>query len=298
MQTSIEAYFNDKMVGRNPSYGPVALVGPSGTGKTLVAKAVSAALGTELKTINGHNLSLNHNLYSFFLDANETSTTLFIDEAQGVNHQTQERMLTIISEGYLEVPTKSSKRICRMPVPKCPIIIACMSEYYLIPAMRTRMRIYCRFDYYSNEDLIEITRQRANALQWKVESDEILTEICIRAKNVPRLALRNLQLCWNVTRSLDLDTITMEHVKQAFMLSEIDQQGLDYLERSYLRLLSDESPLALNMISARLGAGGIPTQTIKTVIEPYLIQEGLVSKEGSLRIITQKGRNHIVSNLE
>ena len=254
LQTSIDAYFNDKMAGRNPRYGPLALIGPSGTGKTLVGKAVSAGLGLNLKSINGHNLT-GYNFYSFFLDANETTSCLFIDEAQGMAKSIQERILTIISEGYLEVPTRSWKRMCKMAVPRCPIILSCMTEHSLIPAMRTRIRLYCRFSYYSLDDLIEITRQRALVLNWHMESEKALYEICVRAKKTPRLALRNLQLCWNVTRSLDLDTISIEHVKRAFQLADIDELGLDNLERSYLAILNEESPLALNVIVSRLSAG-------------------------------------------
>jgi Holliday junction DNA helicase RuvB len=292
IQTSIDAYFNDKMAGRNPQYGPLALIGPSGTGKSLVARSVGGALGLNINSINGHSLT-GHNLYSFFLDANETTTCLHIDEAQGIAKPIQERILTIISEGYIEVPTVIMKKIRKMPVPKCPIIFSAMTEHSLIPALRNRIRLYCRFDYYLTEDLIEITRQRALALKWSIESDAVLQQICFRAKKTPRLALRNLQLCWNVTRSLDLDMITAEHADRAFKLSDVDEIGLDHLERSYLRILSEESPLALNVIASRLSGGGIEVQTIKNVIEPYLIQERLITKNGSLRQITDNGIWHL-----
>lgn len=292
VQTSIDAYFNDKLVGRNPTYGPLGFVGPSGCGKSLVAKAVAASLGLDLKSINGHNLS-GPNFYSFFLDANETTTCLLIDEAQGILPKNQERMLTILSEGKIEVPSRHTKKSCQLPIPKCPIILACMSEHSLIPAIRTRLRIYTRFDYYSLEELIAITKQRILALNWNVESDEVIKEICIRAKRTPRLALRNLQLCWNMTRSQDRDEITMEDTRRAFQLSEIDELGLDFLERSYLKIVSEESPIALNVIISRLSGGGIEVNTIKNVIEPYLIMERLITKEGSLRTITDIGRDHL-----
>lgn len=294
IQTSIDAFFNDKMVGRNPQYGPLALIGPSGTGKSLVSKAVGGALGLNVQSINGHSFTA-YNFYSFFLDANETTTCLHIDEAQGIAKSIQERILTIVSEGYIEVPSPIMKKIRKMPVPKCPIIFSAMTEHSLIPALRNRIRLYCRFDYYSMEDLIEITRQRALALKWNVESDAVLQQICFRAKKTPRLALKNLQLCWNVTRSLDLDMITTEHSEKAFKLSDIDEIGLDHLERSYLQILAEESPLALNVIASRLSGGGIEVQTIKNVIEPFLIQERLITKNGSLRLITDQGMCHLAN---
>ena len=79
LRTTIAAYFNDRMADRKPVFGPVALVGPSGTGKTLVAKALHAELGnTDYKSVNGQNLGSSQNIYSYFLDANDNST-LFID---------------------------------------------------------------------------------------------------------------------------------------------------------------------------------------------------------------------------
>ena len=292
LQTSIDAYFNDKMAGRNPTYGPLAFVGPSGTGKSLMAKAVSASLGLNLNSINGHSLS-GYNFYAFFLNANATTTCLHIDEAQGIPKAVQERILTIVSEGYVEVPSGRTNRICKMKVPQCPIILSGMTEHSLIPALRNRIRLYCRFDYYSLDDLIEITKQRALALQWDIESDAVIQQICFRAKKTPRLALRNLQLCRNITRSKDEDVITVEHAQRAFQLADIDELGLDHLEQAYLKILHEESPMALNVIASRLAGGGIESQTIKTIIEPYLIQKRLITKDGSLRLITQKGEEHI-----
>ena len=68
---------------------------------------------------------------------------------------------------------------------------------------------------------------------------------------------------------------------------------MDYLERSYLRILQECSLLSLNVIVSRLAGGGIDTQTVKAVIEPYLIMEQFITKDGSLRLITEKGLTHL-----
>ena len=297
LNSTIAAYFNDRMAGRKPVFGPVALVGPSGTGKTLIAKALHAELGnTDYKPVNGQNLGSTQNIYSYFLDANDNST-LFIDEAHGIKPKIQDQLLTILSERKIDIPSTRGVNVTRrMPVANYPIIVATTHEYSLSPALRSRMKIYCRFNHYALEDLIEITRQRANGLHWQFQSDDVLKEICLRAKKIPRLALRHLQACWNVCRSLDLDMITIEHVKKAFELTEIDALGLDHLEKQYLTIVSADGPIALNVISSRLGS--VPSQTLKSVIEPYLLQEGLISKDGVLRIITEKGREHLDKSKE
>jgi Holliday junction DNA helicase RuvB len=152
------------------------------------------------------------------------------------------------------------------------------------------MKIYCRFDYYRVEDLAEILRQRATQIGWKWESPEIFTVIAQRSKQTPRLAIRHLETCYQVTRSQGAETMTMDYVRKAFELSEIDDFGLDHLERSYLKLLADENSLRLNVLSARLG---LPSRTVQEIVEAYLVQEGLIDKQGGLRVITEKGQNHL-----
>lgn len=170
--------------------------------------------------------------------------------------------------------------------------MATTHEYLLQAALRNRMRITCRFDYYSAEDLTKIVRQRADALGWRYESDEVLRIVAERAKKTPRLAINtNLQTCWNVTTSCDRDVITLEDAMEAFRLLQVDEFGLDKLDRAYLKVLLDRGPSYLGVLSSMLA---LPTQTIQKNIEPYLFREGFATKDKSLRrTLTEKGRAHI-----
>ena len=165
-------------------------------------------------------------------------------------------------------------------------------EYYLQDALRNRMRIYCRFEHYALNDLVEIIRQRCLALGWDVESEQVLIEIAKRSKKTPRIALnRNLQMCWNVCSSQGREVITMVDVYEAFRLLNIDKLGLDELERRYLQILHENGRTALNVISSKLA---LLTQTIKTVIEPYMLQEELIVKnKNSHREITSIAEEHL-----
>jgi len=156
----------------------------------------------------------------------------------------------------------------------------------------SRMRIYCRFSHYSVENLIEIVKQRADALKWKYDSDLVLRMVAERAKQIPRLALnRNLQMAWSVCVSHDRDIITLDDVQEAFSLLQVDELGLDQLERSYLRILSETGTTKLNVVSSKLG---LPRQTISNVIESVLLRLELIEKgKCSERIITDKGRTHL-----
>ncbi|MDI6450460.1 Holliday junction DNA helicase RuvB C-terminal domain-containing protein [Anaerobaca lacustris] len=220
-------------------------------------------------------------------------TTIFIDEAQGLNSEAQYVLLTALSEGIVRVPgfVASGHRYAMRLAP-FTMILATTHEYLLQEALRDRMRIHCRFDYYSVEDLVEVVRQRAVALRWQYESDEVLQMIARRAKAMPRQALhRNLQTCWEVAVSHDRNIITLVDAQEAFHHMEIDELGLDETDRRYLSILARGGPAPLGTLSAKLG---LPPLTVQGVIEPYLIREDLITKgKSSTRILTDKGRGHI-----
>jgi Holliday junction DNA helicase RuvB len=299
LQLYLRAHFGIRSTAGNPdlSFGPVIFVGPSGTGKTIVAKALHAELGNlRLIETNGVTINKMKELYSTFLNADE-NTTIIIDEIQGANSKAQYILLTAISERNLYVPAGISiSHRHTIPLANFTLILATTHEYMLQEALRNRMRIYCRFNYYTVEDLTEIVRQRADALQWKYECDDILAIIAERAKGIPRLALNmNLQTCMYVAKSHDRDVITLEDVHEAFHHLQIDELGLDQMDRSYLGVLAECGRSSLNVLSSKLS---LPSLTIQKVVEPYLLKEGFITKnQSSTRVITEKGKKHIENTL-
>ena len=296
LQVNLESYFTSRSTAKPenmPSFGPVLLVGHSGTGKSLVAQALHSELGNlNLIESNGEMISSTSDITQILLSADE-NTTIFIDEAQSINSKVQHILLTAISEKKLYVPRGTSKKSSySVPLANFTLILASTHEYQLQDALRNRMRIYCRFNYYSIDDLTNIVKQRADSLGWKYENDEVLRTIAFRAKSTPRLALnRNLQMAYNVSVSHNNETITMADVEEAFKLLKIDELGLDTLERQYLRTLLNGSN-KLNVLSSKTG---LPSATISNVIEPFLLRTELIEKIGSDRTITEKGKYHILN---
>ncbi|MFC1675796.1 AAA family ATPase [Planctomycetota bacterium] len=293
LNVHISAHFNSRSESKNadPSFGPVAFYGPSGRGKTITAKAVHAELGNlHLIETNGVTMNAKAELYSTFLSADD-NTTIFIDEAHGMNSKTQLVLLTTLSERTLRVPA-GPYRYHTIPLANFTLIMATTHEHMLLDALRSRMRIDCRFKDYLLDDLVGIVRQRIEALNWQCESDEIVRTVAQRAKGNPRQALhKNLQMCWHVAKSHDRNMIMLDDVNEAFRHLQIDELGLEYLDRAYLKVLYDCGPSALGILSSRLS---LPTLTIQRVIEPYLLKEGFVIKgKSSVREITEKGRGHI-----
>jgi Holliday junction DNA helicase RuvB len=258
----------------------------------MVAKAIHAELGnTQLIETNGEMLSNAYDLISILISATE-NTSVFVDEAQGMSQHSMHLWLSALSERVVYLPQQGSKRRQIIPLENFCTIMATTHEYCLSDALRNRFRIYGRFEYYSLDDLVGILRQRCRALGWGVESDNVLIEIAKRSKKTPRIALnRNLQMGWSVCSAQGRTTITMVDVNEAFRLLNIDELGLDEQERNYLKILRANGSTALNMISSKLS---LPTQTIRGILEPYLIQEGLVAKESnSHRKLTRIAEDHL-----
>lgn len=293
LRVSIDAYFQSHSKDEKHSiFGPCLLTGPSGTGKTLTSKAIHHSLGNlNLIETNGQLLNNTYELLSILVSANQ-HTTILIDECHSLKEKSQNILLTALSERKIYIPRGMSRnKKQEIPLDNFVLILATTHEFQLLDALRNRMRIHCRFNYYKLEDLIYIIKQRADALNWKYESIDIITEIAHRAKQTPRLAInRNLQMAYQVCISHDREVITMVDVHQAFQLLQVDELGLDALERSYLNELSRSNSLKLNVLASKLG---LPRQTISNVIEPYLLRTELISKNGVDRVITDKGVEHM-----
>ncbi|MFC1636375.1 Holliday junction DNA helicase RuvB C-terminal domain-containing protein [Planctomycetota bacterium] len=272
------------------------LTGPPGCGKTLVARGIHTEMGNDnLIETNGETLNCKQELYRTLIDA-DSKTTIFVDEAQVLDRTAQHILLTALSEGILRIPSRVYS-VGSHPVrlDKFTMILATTDEHLLQNALRNRMRIYCRFDYYQVDDLVEIVRQRADALRWQYESDDVLMAIAQRAKCTPRLALhRNLYACWHVVVGRGSQMITLGDTEKAFRCLRIDGLGLEQNDRTYLELLLKHGPVPVGVLASRMM---LPSLTVQRVIEPYLLKEEFITKDtSSRRAITEKGRRHMEGN--
>ena len=150
------------------------------------------------------------------------------------------------------------------------------------------MRLILRFDFYSDDELTTVLKHRAKCLRWDVD-EQLLPLIGKRSRGTPRLALRLLQACHRVCRSIGEYNITHDHLDRACSLEQIDPLGLGPIEQKYIGILKD-GPQRLNVIASILG---LPSRTIASVTEPFLIRSQLVFKDDqSKRQLTAQGYEH------
>src|SRR5579863_7889282 len=265
------------------------MVGPPGLGKTVIAQVLAAELAADYFEVLGQSIKHSSDLNGVLLAATDGSV-VFIDEAHELKTEFQTALyLALDKRKIILTGGKSSGSPQDIPLADFALLLASTDEHCLLQPLRDRMRLLLRFTYYSVEELTTVLLQRVRALEWDVH-EELLPLIALRARGTPRLALRILQACRRVARSEGEFTITLAHLARACTLDQLDELGLGPTEQQYLAALA-EGTSRLNVLSSTLG---LPTRTVSTVIEPFLIRVGLILKDDAgRRQLTGKGREHL-----
>ncbi len=283
VRTAIDAAFEDH--GR---FDDALLVGPPGTGKSILASVIAQSMCTQFHEVLGQSITNIGDLNALLLSANDNDI-IHIDECHELDKQFQTSLYLAVDKRMIFVNSKRSPQ--PIPVADFSLLLSTTDEYCLLAPLRDRMKLTLRFEYYSEEELVQLIRHRAKALGWPID-DTVLPLIAQRSRGVPRLALRLLQSCRRVSRSQGEQDILPVFFERACQLEEIDDLGLGPLERKYLSILAEGST-RLNVISAVLG---LPTRTVSEITESYLIRSALIDKDKSgMRQLTAKGLQHVRS---
>jgi Holliday junction DNA helicase RuvB len=268
-----------------------SLVGSPGLGKSALATTIATELAVPITEVTGLSVRTPADLNSVLLSATDKSL-VFIDEADLMGTPSSTLLIVALTSGRLCLSSGGS--IKSLPLADFTVLLATTEEYGLLQPLRDRMRLTLRFSFYSEKDLQRIVEVRARSLGWGI-ADECVKDISKRSRGTPRLAFNLLQSARYVSRSDTSDMIFPNHLEKACELSGIDSLGLNVAtDLAYMRLLQEEDK-PLNVLASCLG---LPSRTVSTVIEPFLLRSGLIVKTKSSRTLTAKGREHLLGGEE
>lgn len=265
------------------------LTGGAGLGKSQLARVISQEMKTEFIEILGQSIREPADLNAVLLSATEKAV-VHVDEAHELDREFQTALYLAIDQKKVLLSTKTTRGPQAIPLADFSLLMSTTDEFCLLQPLRDRMKLLLRFQFYSEQELVELTRQRSLALGWPVEEEAVLPLIAQRSRGTPRLALRLLQACRRVCRAEGKFKIILAHLERACLLEEIDGLGLGSVDQQYLRVLAAGAS-RLNVISSCLG---LPSRTVAEVVEPFLLRTGLIVKDDQgRRELTALAREHL-----
>lgn len=281
---AIDAAFED-----NRRLDDILLTGPPGVGKSSLSFVLSQEMAVPFHECLGQNLRTPADLNNLLL-ANESKAICLIDEIHEAPPAIQTALYMALDKRQIMVRTGAS--VQALPVADFTLIAATTEPYQILEPLRQRAKLHLELSFLSESDLATVVERRCRGLAWDIEP-AVLPEIARRARGVPRLALRLTASARRVARADGRTLITVADLQRACALEQLDTLGLGPLEQKYLRLLMD-GPRRVNVLSSALG---VPSKTLSSVTEPFLIRAGLVDKDdASRRVLTTEGRRHLLEN--
>ena len=263
------------------------LVGPPGMGKSALAAVIAAEMAGGFHEVLGQSIKKSADLNALLLAA-KNRDVVHIDEAHELKTPFQTVLYMALDKRKIVLNGQKGQLPDSIPLKDFTLLLSSTDEHALLQPLRDRMKLVLRFQFYSSDELVIVQQQRSRALGWDVE-EAVFPMIAGRSRGTPRLALRLLQSCRRVCRSVGEATITVDHLQRACKLEQIDSLGLGPIEQQYLKIVATGA--RLNVISSILS---LPTKTVSEVVEPFLIRAGLVVKDDQgKRQLTRNGREHL-----
>ncbi len=284
--------FIDAARGRSEALDHVLLFGPPGLGKTTLAQIVSRELGVGFRATSGPILAKAGDLAAILTNL-EPRDVLFIDEIHRMSPLVEEILYPAMEDHVLDliIGEGPSARSVRIDLAPFTLVGATTRAGLLATPLRDRFGIPLRLEFYSPEELTAVIRGAARKMGAAITEDGAM-EIARRARGTPRIAGRLLR---RVRDFADAEGGTIDRLAAARALArlEVDEQGLDSLDRRFLKALIENyggGPVGMDTLAAAIAEA---RDAVEDVIEPYLLQQGFIMRTPRGRVACAKAYEHL-----
>ncbi len=271
----------------------VLLYGPPGLGKTTLSGIIANELNVNLRTTSGPAIEKQGDLAAILTNLNE-GDVLFIDEIHRLSRAVEEILYPAMEDYALDIIIGKgpSARSIRLPIPKFTLIGATTRAGQLTTPLRDRFGVLLKLELYTPEELATIVKRSAGILEISITDDGAYA-IASRSRGTPRIANRLLKRIRDFALVIGDGVITSDIANQALKSLEIDELGLDNIDRRMLEAIIKfygGGPVGLETLAATIGEEAV---TIEDVYEPYLMQIGFLARTPRGRCATKLAYEHL-----
>ncbi|HVM15260.1 MAG TPA: Holliday junction branch migration DNA helicase RuvB [Egibacteraceae bacterium] len=267
--------------------------GPPGLGKTSLANIVAHEMGADLRTTSGPALERPGDLAAILTNL-EAGDVLFVDEIHRLPRQVEEILYPAMEDFCLDIVVGKGPgaRAIRLPLPAFTLVGATTRTGLITSPLRDRFGFAARLDFYRDEDLGAILVRSAGILGVELDT-EGATEVARRSRGTPRIANRLLKRVRDYAEVRADGRVTGAVARRALELFDVDERGLDKLDRWLLEVLCRNfggGPVGRSTLAVAVGE---EADTVEDVVEPFLIQQGMLARTPRGRVATEGAYAHL-----